>query len=252
MVREIMPVFLPVVRMKFVPKDGGEPKYVYRPYQALKTDDLKEHPDDVGALWELGRRYFFGWGEDQQDYETAYGYLKKAADLGAQDALSMLAGYYMLDEISVRENDAQKAVTLLTAAAEGGSWDAMEKLSAIYRSGEKGVPADHEKAFDWAENAERMVRVYWAFYTQPDFVDFLPVLETILHGHTRITLALSGYCANGIGTKRDLEAARHWLDVGESFVSNVTGLKEVPVFRNKRQELDARAEKDAARAKKKK
>ena len=96
------------------------------------------------------------------------------------------------------------------------------------------------------------MRVYWQFYSQPDFVDFMPTLEAILHGHTRITMMLSGYCANGIGTKRDLDAARHWLDVGESFVCNATGLAEVPMFRERRRELDERVRKDAERARKKK
>ncbi|MBR5372212.1 MAG: sel1 repeat family protein [Oscillospiraceae bacterium] len=252
MAREILPSYLPAAKVTFVSKDGGDEKIVYRPYQALKTDDLKAAPDDTGALLELGRRYFFGWGDVKQDYETAFTYLRQAGDRGAQDALTLLAGYYILDEITVRENDNEKALTLLNAAAEGGAWDAMEKLSELYRGVREDIPADLDKAYEWAENAEQAVRVYWQFYTQPGFVDFMPTLEAILHGHTRITMMLAGYCANGIGTKRDLNAAKRWLDIGEAFVCSATGLAEVPMFQFKRKELDERVRKDAERAKKKK
>lgn len=252
MVREIIPSYLPVVRVTFTRKDSDEKKYLFRPYQAIPTDELKERPEDIGSLLELGRRHFFGWSDVEQDYAAAYPYLKKAGDKGAQDALTLLAGYYMLDEISYRATDPKKAVIMLEAAAENGAWDAMEKLSAIYRTGADGVPADHEKAFDWGENAERMVRIYWQFYTQPDFVDFTPLLQTFLRGHTRITLMLSAYCANGIGTKRDLDRAAYWLDVGESFACNVLGVKEVPAFQERRRELNERVKKDEQRAKSKK
>jgi len=252
MVREILPSYLPVVRMTFTRDDSDEKKYVFRPYQTMPTDELKKRPDDTGALLELGRRHFYGWPDVKQDYAAAYPYLKKAGEQGAQDALTLLAGYYMLDEISYRATDPKKAVVMLEAAAEGGAWDAMEKLSAIYRGGAEGVPADHEKAFDWAENAERMVRIYWQFYTQPDFVDFSPLLQNLLLGHSRITLTLSAYCANGVGTKRDLEQAAHWLNVGESFACKVLDATEVPVFQERRRELNERVKKDAERAKSKK
>lgn len=252
MARDILPSYLPAASVTFTPKDGGEPKVIYRPYMAFPLADLKRHAigDETGALLELGRRYYFGALGAEQDYAQAYDYLHRAAELGAQDAISMLAAYYLSDEIPTKQNNPEQGMKLLNAAAEAGSWDAMEKLSIAYRAGGEGIPIDHEKSLEWAENAERMVRVYWVFYTQPDFVDFNEVLRVLLHGHTRITLTLAYHCANGIGTKRDLSEAKRWLDIGESFVCNVTGLKEVPIFQQKRAELSARAEKDAARAKK--
>ena len=58
-------------------------------------------------------------------------------------------------------------------------------------------------------------------------------------------------CMNGVGVKRDLNAAKKWLDRGEQFVCRITGLAKVPVFQEKRAELNARVQKDEARAEKK-
>lgn len=250
MKENIIPSYLPAVAVPFVPKDGGEPVTVYRPYEAITLEELHQHAeaDTRGVLLALGERYFFGVGGAGQDYQKAYDYLRQAAELGVQDAQALLAGYYINEEFGVLKKDPEKCVELLTLAAENGSWKAMETLAAGYRDGSGGLPIDHEQAYLWAEQAERMLRIYWGFYSQPNFVDFRQTQKEILHAHTRMTLALSFFCANGVGVKRDLNAAKQWLDRGEQFVCMITGLAKVPVFQEKRAELDARVEKAVQRA----
>lgn len=250
MKENIMPSYLPAAAVTFTPKAGGEPVTVYRPYEAFTLAELEQHraTDAHGVLLALGERYFFGVGGAEQDYRKAYDCLRQAAELGVQDAQALLAGYYIQDDIGILQTDPAKCVEMLTLAAENGSWKAMETLAAGYRDGSGGLPIDHERAYLWAEQAERMLRIYWAFYAQPNFVDFKQTQKEILHAHTRMTLALAFFCANGVGVKRDLDAARQWLDRGEQFVCGITGLAKVPIFQEKRAELNAREKKAAARA----
>lgn len=253
MKENIVPSYLPAVSVQMTPKAGGESVTVFRPYEAYPVSELEKHAaeNECGALLSLGERYFYGILGVQQDYQKAFDYLKAAAELGAQDAQALLAEYYLSDEISLLETDPEKGEEMLLMAAENGSWHAMEKLSQAYSSGFAGVRIDHEKAYAWAEQSERMTRIYWEFYAQPNFVDFTVKQKDILHGNTRAALALYYACMNGVGVKRDLNAAKKWLDRGEQFVCRITGLAKVPVFQEKRAELNARVQKDEARAEKK-
>ncbi|HAG12736.1 MAG TPA: hypothetical protein DCG49_02610 [Ruminococcus sp.] len=250
MKKEIVPSYLPAAAFQMKPKNGGDPVTVYRPYEAFPIAELEAHAakDECGAVMQLGFRYHFGLLGAEQDYEKAYGYLKKAAELGAQDAQALLAGYYVNDT-GVLPHDAAKCLELLTIAAENGSWKAMEALTNGYREGSDGFPVDHEKAYAWAVEAERMLRIYWAFYDQKNFVDFRETQKEILMSHSRISILLSGYCADGVGTKRDLDAAMQWVDSGEAFVCRITGLAKVPMFQERRAQLAARMQKDVQRKK---
>lgn len=252
MKKDILPSYLPAVSVTFTPKDGSDPVTVFRPYEALPLGELEAHANEneCGALLQLGQRYFFGVLGAEQDFSKAYDYLKQAAERGAQDAQFLLAGYYIDSNITLIENDVQKCLELLTLAAENGSWQAMEKLSQAYRSGAAGMPVDHAKAYEWAVEAERMTRIYWDFYAQPNFMDFSTTQKEILHGNTRMSFALASCYADGIGTKRDLKAAVQAIDRGEQFVFQVTGLAKVPMFEERRKQLQARMQKDVARAQK--
>lgn len=248
MKKEIVPSYLPAAAVRLKPKDGGEPVTVCRPYESFPLDMLEAHAekDECGALLQLGYRYHFGALGAEQDYEKAYGYLKRAAELGAQDAQALLAGYY-LEDYGVLPKDTGKCLEMLTLAAENGSWKAMEALTNAYREGTGGLPIDHDKAYEWAVEAERMLKIYWAFYAQPNFVDFRETQKEILHAHSRISILLSGYCADGVGTKRDLDAAMRWVDSGEAYVCRITGLAKVPMFQDRRAQLEARKQKDVQR-----
>lgn len=251
MKEKILPSYLPAASSVFTPKDGGEPVTVYRPYEAFQIRELEAHAaeNECGALLQLGQRYFFGTLGAEQDFSKAYDYLKKAAELGAQDAQFLLAGYYIDSNITLIENNPQKCLELLTLAAENGSWKAMEKLAQAYRSGPAGMPVDHDLAYKWAVEAEQMTRIYWDFYAQPNFVDFTETQKEILHANTRMAFAVAACHADGIGTRRDLDAAIHALNRGELFVCQITGLAKVPMFEERKKQLLARRQKDAARAK---
>ncbi len=253
MKENIVPSYLPAASVTMTPKDGGQPVTLFRPYEAFPAEELEKHAeqDERGALLQLGQRYFSGLLGTEQDYQKAYEYLKRAAALGVQDAQMLLAAYYISPETGVLQNDPAKCIEMLTLAAENGSWKAMEKLAQAYRTGGSGVTADHEKSYEWAVQAERMIRIYWAFYTQPNFVDFDRTLKEILHAHTRISFALAACHADGIGIKRDLKAAVRCIDEGERFVCQATGLAKVPMFEERRSQLFERMKKDEARAEKK-
>lgn len=246
----ILPTYLPAVAVTFTKKGGSEPVHVFRPYEAIPIAELKQHAEkeEIGALLQLGERCFYGNLGAEQDFEAAYDYLKRAAMKGAQDAQYLLAAYYVTEEIGMFERDAKKALRMLTIAANGGSWRAMERLAMAYRSGKGGAETDHEESFAWTEQAERMIRIYWQFYTQENFIDFDDTLKELLHAHSRVSFLLASCYADGIGTARDLDAALRCIDSGERFVCNVTGLAKVPMFEQRRAELLARQQKDAARA----
>lgn len=250
MKENMTPSYLPAAAVTMTPKSGGESVTLFRPYEAFPLADLEAHAakDECGALLQLGQRYFFGQLGAEQDFQKAYDYLKRAAALGAQDAQMLLAAYYINEETGVLQKDSAKCIEMLTLAAENGSWKAMEKLAQAYRAGGSGVIPDHDKAFAWAVEAERMIRIYWAFYTQPNFVDFNETQKEILHAHTRISFALASCYADGVGTKRDLDAAIRCIDNGERFVCQATGLAKVPMFTERRSQLMARIKKDEARA----
>lgn len=261
MKEQIMPSYLPAAAVQFVPENGGDPVTVYRPYEAFPLADLERHAqeDERGVLLELGQRYYFGTLGAEQDDQKAYDYLLKAAELGVQDAQSLLAGFYLNGRLLAP--DPQKCQQWLETAAENGSYDAMEKLARCFRSGKAGFPVDHEKAYQWALQEERMIRIYWAFYTQKNFVDFAQKQKELLAAHTRTAFFLADCYADGIGTKRDLQAAMRIIRTGEQFVCMATGLAEVPMFRIRREQLLQRMKNEeqrrlraerAAKAKKKK
>lgn len=249
---KIVPTYLPAAAIRMSRKDGGAPVTVFRPYEAFSIADLERHAqkNECGSLLQLGERCFYGRLGAEKDYVKAYDYLRRAAELGAQDAQFLLAFYYTAEDIPIVAKDYAKCRDMLTLAAENGSWKAMEKLALLYNTGIYQTKIDHEKAFEWALEAERLLRIYWDFYTQPNFVDFAEKQKEILHAHTGIVFTISRDYADGMGTKRDLKQAAEWIDKGEAFVCKATGLAKVPMFQERRAQLMQRMKKDEARAEK--
>ena len=74
----IKPSFLPAVSVEFYPKDGDPakpPVQYFRPYAAIPLDELERHAEehnDMGAMQELGERYYFGILGAEQDDVKAY------------------------------------------------------------------------------------------------------------------------------------------------------------------------------------
>lgn len=235
----IRPTYIPSVAVTFTPKDGGESVTVHRPYEAIPLEELKRHAmgGDVGSMLELGERYLFGWGGAEQDYEQSYEYFKQAAEKGVPDALCHLADFYLDEERGIVKRDEKEHIRLRELAAKGGSWQAMEKMARCCEEGRFGAEKDPEQAMYWAWQAENMIRTYWNYYNQPNFVDFLNTCRLLLRAHTRITMLLSYYCAEGIGTEQDYEGAMRWLEIGERFAMAATGLDAIPMFRQRKREL---------------
>ena len=247
MKKDIVPAYLPAASVTFTPKDGGNPVTVFRPYEGFPLAELEQHAEENerGALYELGKRYFFGRLGAEQNDEKAYAYLLKASERNVQDAQALLAAYYLNGRLM--EPDPAKCRAWLEKAAENGSWKAMEKLADFFRRGEAGFPADHEAAYEWALQTERMVRIYWAYYAQDGFVDFAETQKTLLAAHTRAAFFLSDCFADGIGVKRNLNEALRWIKTGEQFVCGCTGLAKVEMFEIRRAQLMQRIKNDEQR-----
>ena len=244
--------FLPAVCTDFTPKDGkGKTVHVYRPYAALPLKELEQHAEadsDRGALQELGERYYFGLGVEQ-NHKTAYGYLLRAAEQDVQDAQFLIAECYR-NGYGVAQNY-KKYFEWLNLAAQNGSWMAMLNLCAAYKDGPKayggeGPKIDHTQSFAWSGEAEQTLLGYWAFYTQPNFVDFNETKKQLLDAYARVAYQLAQHYAQGMGVTRDLNAAMHWLQRGKRFVSNATGQLRVPVFDDAIHRLKLRMEKEQA------
>lgn len=221
--------FLPAVRVDFHSKDGKQPDVtVYRPYSVLPMHELEEHAaqDEVGALLELGERYYLGLGVEK-DPIVAYPYLVKAADGGAQDAKYLLAEYYRTG--TAVEQDQEKYLLWLSDAAMGGSWMAMINLAAAYHNGD-GVVPDDVQAFRWTIQAEKAIRAYWDWYERPDFLDFGEVKQRLLQAYLQTTMQISEHYAQGMGVERDLKRGVYWLERGKRFATQATKQQSVPVM----------------------
>lgn len=245
----ILPAYLPAAEVPFVNEETGEEKKVYRPYGALPLDAIRKHAeqDERGALQELGERYYFGIGGVEQNYTEAYKLLVKAAELGVQDAMYLVAECYRCGHAV--EADPEKYLQWAEMAAKEGSWMAMLGLAAAYRTGGYGAPVDHEKALYWSIETEKMCRIYWTFYDRPDFLDFTETQKNILHGHTQAVLQVASAYADGAGVKRNLDEAEAWLKHGKEFVSRITGLISIPVFDKRLSDIRSRRQKEQAREK---
>ncbi|MBQ8920676.1 MAG: sel1 repeat family protein [Oscillospiraceae bacterium] len=249
--------YLPAVVVTFVPKDGdGRPVNVFRPYDAIPLKELEEHAEeqnDRGSLQELGERYYFGLGVPQ-DYKRAYGYLLRAAEQDVQDAQFLIAECYRCGH-HVKQ-DFEQYFQWLDTAAKNGSWMAMLNLCAAYREGRKayggvGPKIDHEQSYAWSLHAEKTILGYWAFYTQPNYVDFHEKKKELLRAYARITHQLAAHCAEGMGVNRDLNAALGWLQKGKRFIANATGEIRVPMFDRSIELMKGRIAKDQAKRQRK-
>lgn len=249
------PSYLPAVSAEFRPKDhdpAKPPVYLHRPYAVVPPADLlkmSEEPGAVGALLELGERHYFGTGAEQ-DYLKAYGYLLRAAEGGAQDAAYLIAECYRCGH-GVRQ-DYDKYFDWLDRAAQQGSWMAMFNLTAAFRDGSAaydghGPAIDPEQCFAWSLEAEKTIRAYWEYYTQPGFVDFREIWSNLTNAYLRACAQLSSLYADGFGVTRDLKRALYWLERGKRFAVNAANDRSLPVFEKEIADIKARMEREKLR-----
>ena len=225
------PSCLPSVVVTFTPKNnepGQSLRMIHRPYASLPMEELEKHAEenDRGSLLELGERYYFGVLGAEQNYQTAYDYLLRAAEMDVQDAEYLVAECYRCG--NAVQQDYDKYFQWLDRAAAHGSWMAMMNLTAAYREGKgaydgHGPEIDPEQCFAWSLQAEKAVRAYWDHYAQPTYTDFGDLFSRLLVGYLRACAQLSSLYADGFGVNRDLKRALYWLERGKRFGINATG-----------------------------
>ncbi|MBR3679676.1 MAG: sel1 repeat family protein [Oscillospiraceae bacterium] len=246
--------YLPALRMVFTTDDARPPLTVFQPYAVLPTEALEDRAaqEECGSLLELGERYYFGTGVEQ-NYETALSYLHRAAKQNAQDAEYLIAECYRCGYGVAQDYAAY--FEWIFRAAEHGSWMAMFHVSAAYHDGKAaydgfGVDADLEKCFFWSIETEKSIHAYWRFYNADSFVDFVETKSRLMQAYVRAASQISEHYANGVGTKQDLSKAVYWLKRGKKFVTRAIGDREIPMLDTKIAELNARiaAEKQSADA----
>ena len=236
--------YLPAVRVNVETKDGKPAFFVLRPYSAIPMEELlpRAEQNEVGSLQELGERYYFGFGVEK-DYEKALAYLKKAAELGAQDAQYLAAECFRCGYGT--KLDPAEYFTRIQDAAENGSWMAMFNLAAAYREGIEpcdgfGVDADPKKCFDWSLEAEKSIRAYWAFYNARNCVDFVETKSRLLKAYYQAGTQLAAHYAEGLGVTKDLNKALYWLKRTKKFVGTALGKQDVPLIDKQIDEMNAR------------
>ena len=106
---------------------------------------------DARACVKLGTNYHFG-ETVRQDYKAAFGYYKKAADLGEPDGFFNLAACYRRGEGV--EKDLQMAIELYEEILDKDPWFAGYELGAIYQYGE-GVEVNLAKARQYYSVSEQ-------------------------------------------------------------------------------------------------
>jgi len=111
--------------------------------------------------YEIGRDYYL-----KGDYNKAYEYFKKAADLGLSQAMITMGELYMNGE-GVKQ-DFKKAYEWFRRAADLGEEFAMYALGYLYLEG-KGTRQDYGKAYEWfkkvadLENKDAMNAIGWLY-----------------------------------------------------------------------------------------
>ncbi len=109
------------------------------------------------AAFYVGRMYFFGHGTEQ-NYDLAEHWYQLAGRNGSYRAYNNLG--YMEDTGRGREKNPLKAIEYYEKSSEMGFAMASSNLAQCYHSGDKGVPADPEKAFAYL----RLALLQWDYW----------------------------------------------------------------------------------------
>lgn len=107
--------------------------------------DIKKNQDESIYNYNLGNKYYFAEGADQ-DYYKAFQFFKIAADQGHVSAQFNLGIMYKNGE-GIQQDD-KKAFESYLKAAENGHAGAQNNLGIMYKNGE-GVAQDSIKAVEW-------------------------------------------------------------------------------------------------------
>lgn len=146
----------------------------------------------------IGYCYAEGRGTDQ-DYQKAFEWFRKSADLGNAEAMANIGAYYWQGKGV--EKDYDQAFNWCLRAADAGSVTAMNTLGKIYYIGE-GTQQNYEKAFEWFEKAAN------AF-------------------HVEAMKNLSIMYKNGEGVGKDKSKAREWEQKYEQYQKKLMSRKNI-------------------------
>lgn len=153
--------------------------------------ELEEWEPDRYTEYRIGKLYARGLGAEQ-DHATAAQWFTKAAEQGHKYAQYSLAGLYLRGEGVAK--DVEKAHRLYTASASQGFPYAAFELGKLYRDG-SGCEQSDEETQRWFQIA------YGGFKS----------LEKQSHDDN-LQYRLGWMCLHGVGTERDEQAAREWLE----------------------------------------
>jgi len=131
-------------------KPKGEAKKKYEIYE-ISVEELRDKAEsgDPNSQYDLGLRYWKGYGIPQ-DYKEAAKWWTKAAEQGHAEAQFRLALLYFVG--SGVPQDTKEAVKWYTRAAEQGHAEAQLLLGMMYNEG-KGVLQDTKEAVKWYTRA---------------------------------------------------------------------------------------------------
>ncbi len=207
----------------------------WRPWN--KLGEIYYHGEGVPADKEMGRQYFekaaalgYGdaegnlamyWYNEHDDYEKTTSYLRRAFAHGALyegDIANFLAMMY-LEGTGVKK-DEKTAFAWMQRAAAGGSPAGMNHLAIFYDRG-IGTGKNRDLAEKWCKKAADMGQVQalvqYGIYLRENGTPAkaLPYFRKAADMGDASGMTWLGSCyLYGIGTKKDEEEARKWLEKG--------------------------------------
>lgn len=194
----------------------------------------------------LGALYSSGSAGAGKDREAAQWFEKSAGQGNA--AAQMCLAIALLDGRGLAA-DAERAMKLMTQAAEGGQVEAMFRLGQLHRNAEAGGK-DISKAESWLRRAVvrghrgaplALAHLLTEDLSTPDYIGAAAVLrESAERGDARAQFELGRFYAAGNGVGRDVTEARRW------FVTAMQG--GIAEARQALVELEAAIEQEAAAA----
>ena len=160
--------------------DGPDADKVFREKEKQEWENATNAEEAFAA----GERYFTNYSPMIPDYQRAYLWFTKAAELGSGDAWARLGEMYTERNIVCLKLNLNKALACFRKAAELGSANGMHLLGRMYRHGWL-VEQDYEKALTWYRKAAGL-------------------------GSKHAMYALGTMYEQGDGVEQDYDAADRW------------------------------------------
>jgi len=197
---------------EYAPKADGTPDY----NTARTWYEKALEAGYIGAYKSLGYMYEYGLGANE-DYDKAYELFLKNAEFGDSDAMFEIGNMYDAGYLSSASAD--DAMTWYLRAAKYGSTDAMVKIGNLYSDRE-----DSQKAKEWymaaasKNDASAMITLGLAYYYGnfdgiPDYENAYKWIKKASEaGDSTATVLMANMSMDGLGTKKDREAARQLFE----------------------------------------